>query len=336
MFRFRQIFTGLLFIISFTVFSQDSIHVPDLSSGAKQIILNPDYNHNRWKTLPEDIIYKFAAFTSSFDSNDPTNPGGKNVALGIPEWVSFEIHKSNDKPKCGKRPNPWYTDKALNKIGIAPKDDTYKVSGTKDLNVVSGDFRFVRGHLCPYDAGNRISCDAAANTCIILNAVPQLQWQNNEIWKRLEEKTFELADKYNKVWVITGPVFFANEPSVWLGQKDEIRAAVPDALFKIIIREANTETGIESASFVIPNIIPKSKKLYEYVTSIEKIESLTRLSFLNAITSNNELKKEKLKNSYPPRPSNYSSLSKTERDKVREKLKKEFHEKNKIFLNNWF
>ena len=69
-------------------------------------------------------------------------------------------------------------------------------------------------------------CDASWNTCIMINTVPQLQWQNNLIWKGLEKNCTDWADKHNKVWVICGPVFFNKNPSVWLGQQNEKRVAV--------------------------------------------------------------------------------------------------------------
>ncbi len=48
----------------------------------------------------------------------------------------------------------------------------------------------------------------------MLNACPQLQWQNNGIWKKLEELCLDWADKYNAVWVICGPIFFGREPAM--------------------------------------------------------------------------------------------------------------------------
>lgn len=242
----------------------------------KPIILDSTYNHTKWGIQPTDLVYRFAAYTTSFDSND----GGE--IWGIPEWVAFEVKKKTliEVPPYN-RPK-WMTVDSLSLQNKAPNDDTYAVSGTRELKEVSGTARYIRGHMCPKDAADRISMFAGYNTHTILNAVPQLQWQNNGIWKALESQSTDWADEYNQIWVICGPVFFDKTPAVWLGQKGEVPAAVPDAIFKIIIRQENTE--IETLSFIIPNIIEDKKaKYFEYLTSMGRVEDLTGLTFLTNV-----------------------------------------------------
>jgi hypothetical protein len=88
---------------------------------------------------------------------------------------------------------------------------------------------------------------------------------------------------YQSIWVVAGPVYFAKDPAVWLGQSEEVKAAVPDATYRIVIREnAESETGVETLAFIFPNIIPKSKKdIAEFLTSIEDVEHVTGLTFGN-------------------------------------------------------
>ena len=250
----------------------------------KEIKIDSTYEHTKWGIGPTDLIYNFAAYTTSFDSDDDNNNDGIGDVWGIPEWVAFEIKKDTGQntPKYN-RPT-WMTDDSLNEQGKAPNDATYAVSGVRDLKEVSSDSRYVRGHMCPKNTADRISMEAGYNTHTILNAVPQLQWQNNGIWKSLESKSTDWANKYGRVWVFCGPVFFNKTPAVWLGQNSEVKAAVPDALFKIVIRETNN--GIESLAFVIPNIIPKkNKNLKKYLTSVSRIEDLTGLTFLTNLNA---------------------------------------------------
>ena len=174
----------------------------------------------------------------------------------------------------------WMTDTELFEAGIAPDDDSYSVPGTNSMREVKTDYRFVRGHMCPKDTAERISGDAAYNTHMLLNAVPQLQWQNNGIWKEIEELSTDWADKFERIWVICGPVFFDKNPEMWLGQGEELKVAIPDALFKIVIRE-DAQDGVKTISFLIPNIVPKVKdSICEYVSTIDRIEELTGLNFL--------------------------------------------------------
>lgn len=278
----------LLLVSSINLYSQTAP-----GRGYETITLHPGYDHTKWGIEPSDLVYYFAAYTTSFDGTDDNNSDGKDDVWGIPEWVAYEVkEEKNDGVDKYSRPK-WLTDDELNKKGIVPNDATYAVSGTRKLKEVSGDYRYVRGHMCPKNAADRISMEAGYNTHTVLNAVPQLQWQNNGIWKSLEEQVTDWADKYGSVWVVCGPVFFGKTPAIWLGQETEVKAAIPDAIFKIIIRE--TEHGIETLAFIFPNVIPKSKKDYsEYITSIRRVEDLTSLSFLTSLDEDNRiLEKEK-------------------------------------------
>lgn len=253
-----------------------------LFAGPAPILLDYSYEHDRWITLPRDIQLDFAAYTVSFDSEDDNNGDGTPDIWGIPEWVSFEIKELITDHPLSSRPK-WMTDTNLFAMGIAPNDESYSVQGTNNMREVKTDYRFVRGHMCPKDTAERISRDAAYNTHILINAVPQLQWQNNGVWKEIEQLSTEWADKYKRIWVICGPVFFNRTPAVWLGQNDEMKVAVPDALFKIVIREDDMDI-VKTISFLIPNIVPKEKKnLNEFITTVDRIEELTDLDFLTAL-----------------------------------------------------
>jgi len=245
----------------------------------KPIIIDSTYNHTKWGIEPTDLLYNFAAYTTSFDSNDT------GEIWGIPEWVAFEIKKKTTPDIPGYTRPKWMTVASLSEQNKAPNDDTYAVSGTRELKEVSGTARFVRGHMCPKSTADRISMFAGYNTHTVINAVPQLQWQNNGIWKALESESTKWADKHGQVWVICGPVFFNKAPALWLGQRAEVPAAVPDAIFKIIIRQENTE--IETLSFIIPNIIADKKADFsEYLTSMERVEDLTGLTFMTNLNTN--------------------------------------------------
>jgi DNA/RNA endonuclease G (NUC1) len=246
------------------------------------IVLDDRYEHDKWGTEPRDLMFFFEAYTVSFDGADDNNGDGRADLWGVPEWVSYEIKAFAGDYPLADRPR-WMTDPELYAAGIAPGDASYGVSGTGRLGEVKTDYRFVRGHLCPKDTAERISRDAAYNTHTLLNAVPQLQWQNNGIWKNLETLCTGWADSWGRIWVICGPVFFNRTPSLWLGQDDEMRVAVPDALFKIVIREDPAET-LKTLAFLIPNILPReNRNPADFITSLTRIEDLTGLSFLTPL-----------------------------------------------------
>ena len=258
-----------------------------LTGAPRPVILDSAYDHDRWQTRPVDQGFNFAAYTGSFDSEDDNNGDGETDLWGVPEWVAYEVKRAAEEHNLANRPS-WMTDEDMYERGIAPDDDSYRVSGTRELKEVKTDYRFVRGHLCPKGTAERISEDAAYNTHILLNAVPQLQWQNNGIWKDLEQRCDSWADLYGRLWVVCGPVFFNKTPSLWLGQDKEFRVAVPDALFKIVIRE-DPEHAVELLTFLIPNILPKSKDdPFEYLTTIDRLEELTDLDFLTLLSEDQQ------------------------------------------------
>ncbi|MBI9104501.1 MAG: DNA/RNA non-specific endonuclease [Spirochaetales bacterium] len=253
-----------------------------VAGAPRPVVFDSSYEHDKWETKPVDHRFEFAAYTGSFDTDDDNNGDGVGDIWGIPEWVSYEIKALEEDYPLASRPG-WMTDEVLFSQGLAPDDDTYRVSGTRTLAEVKTNYRFVRGHMCPKDAAERISADAAYNTHTMLNAVPQLQSQNNGIWKELEQHCTDWADEYNRIWVICGPVFFAKTPSMWLGQDDEFRAAIPDALFKIVARQEN-DNSLTTIAFVIPNILTTTEtELADYITTIDRLESLTGLDFFTAV-----------------------------------------------------
>ena len=255
------------------------------SARYKPIVLNPSYEHTKWQTSPSDLAFEFAAFTSSFDSDDDNDGDGQGESWGIPEWVAYEIKRVENLPSGGGRPSSWMTVPELHEEGIAPDDDTYHVAGTAQMREVKTNYRFVRGHLCMKLIVRRVSLDAEYNTHTVLNAVPQLQWQNEGVWNGLEMQTIEWAQKYERIWVATGPVFFGKSPALWLGQKGEVQAAVPDALYKIVIREIDGRP--KAIAFLFPNIQPSDiddEDFAQFLTSVDRIEELTGLDFMSNAT----------------------------------------------------
>jgi endonuclease G len=251
-----------------------------------------DYAHTKWGIEPENLVYRFAAFTVSFDGLDDNDGDGDPDAWRIPEWVAYEIKGGAEMHSADGTP-AWVTENFLYRLGIAPEVGTYEVRGTSAMRVVRADYRFVPGQLCPANVGARISGDAANETYTLLNAVPQLQWVRDGIWKSLEDDILEWADRFGRVWVVCGPVFFEKSPALWLGQDDEEQAAVPDALFKIILREAGTD--VKSLAFLIPNILPTTEEDYwVYLTIIDQIEELTGIDFLTALPESEQMEMEQV------------------------------------------
>ncbi len=248
----------------------------------KANVLDPRYAHTKYGPKNGDIVRNFEAFTTSMDGKDDDNGDGAPDVWGVPEWVAYEIKRLADPPrKAPKRPSPWITDTALYRDRIAPNDDSYRNSG------------YDRGHMCQKLIAYRLGEDADWNTHTVLNAAPQLHEFNDGIWGDLEERAADWADRYGQVWVICGPIFTNKKPSKWIGDEGEVRVAVPDAFFKIVVRKR--ESSIEVLAFLYPHKNLGSKGPFDhrpYIVSVDTVEARTGLDFLDRLPDAEETKME--------------------------------------------
>jgi len=270
----------LLVLLSFSI---------SIVAKQKPIILDPSYQHDKWNTLPKDQIKYFRAFTSSLDSKDDDNKDGQSEARGTPEWVSYEIRKFDGECiPTSKRPK-WEAEKKYVTNGTAPKDNSYKYS--KEWRKLHPDF-YVRGHLQMKMIAARLGENAEANTHTFLNAVPQRSKFNGGIWLDLEYITAAWAQRYGKIWVMTGPIYIDNDPSGYIGEENEFKVAIPDALFKIIVKETENSNSPDVLAFIYPQIAAgyntKNYQHERYLTSVDEIEQLTGLNFFTDLSETSQ------------------------------------------------
>jgi DNA/RNA endonuclease G (NUC1) len=130
------------------------------------------------------------------------------------------------------------------------------------------------------------------NTHTVLNACPQLQKLNGGSWLALEFKTGKWAGQYDKVWIICGPVVRDQKPTEWIGDPGEIKVAVPDAFYKIVVRESGSTLELLAFLFPKDDEAGRKAKLERYLTSVDNIEQLTGLDFLTSLDDSIEEKLE--------------------------------------------
>ena len=267
---------------------------PAHAAGKKPCEPPGDYNHTRFVLDPEldkdpngDILREFCGFTVSFDSKDDDDGDGKWDVLRVPHWVAQEVRgwepAGNDREggawcldTLEERPE-WFTDPGLFASGVAPNDDSYRSSG------------FDRGHMATGLLVERLAQDkkhrhAAYNTHTVLNAVPQRPKFNRCIWKNLEYLTGAWAQEYGKIWIIQGPVFYPYQPAARIGEEGERKVAVPDAVFKIVVRDK----PMRVLAFLYPQLGPeyflscsddRDYRHERFLTTVNEIEMLTGLDF---------------------------------------------------------
>ena len=138
----------------------------------------------------------------------------------------------------------------------------------------------------------RLGANADWNTHTVLNAVPQRKDFNSGIWLDLEKKTAEWADAYGAVWIVTGPIIEEKTPSDWLGEEGEMKIAIPDALFKIVIKESQNPNRPDVLAFIYPqegeNYRSGPFDHTEYLISVNGVEARTGLNFLTSLPDQDE------------------------------------------------
>lgn len=243
-----------------------------------------DYHHARFapicnhNILTGDFLHEDTGYVSCFDGPDDDDGDGVEDDLGIPHWVAQEIHKHQMASESGKRPSKWFLPPELKKAHFAPTDDSYRYEVRPEANW------YDRGHLAQKYLVERLGQDAAWNTHDLVNAVPQRHDFNAGIWLDLECRTGAWANHFGAVWVIAGPLFLTGRARVagWIGEQNEMPVAIPDALFKIVVRE---EDGVlQTLAFIYPQQDPtyEQRKTWnheQWLVSVNRIEDLTGLSF---------------------------------------------------------
>ena len=144
---------------------------------------------------------------------------------------------------------------------------------------------FDRGHMAPKFLVERLGLEAGKFSHNIANAVPQRHAFNANIWYEMECRTDAWANAYGKIWVIAGPIFDSGARR-WLKSNvpSAVKVAIPDRLFKIIIREP-TSGSFEALAFIYPQSDASFSDgppwdQTQWLASVSQIEKLTGQEFL--------------------------------------------------------
>jgi len=161
--------------------------------------------------------------------------------------------------------------------------------------VMDNDFNYAattmtRGHQVPMsNLGTRYGQQAADDTCYMSNIAPQVDTHNNNIWNSFEQMvdgpTSSLAMTFGRTWIYTGPTFDAT-PTRITGVDSTASIAIPSGFYKIIVRE--TAPGVPRALAILTphQPTPATANLWQYVTSIARIETLAKLDFFPSLPGN--------------------------------------------------
>jgi endonuclease G, mitochondrial len=171
------------------------------------------------------------------------------------EWVAYELKKDYVVNNDFKR--PYFIEDP--KVSTQSADwRNYKNSG------------YDKGHLCPA-ADMEFDLEAFNDTFYTSNISPQNHDFNSGIWNRLEQKMRFWAVKNNGLIIVTGGVLKGSSKTIGIE-----KVIVPPSFYKIALSHSNG--SYKMIAFLIPNE-KSSKPIYDYVVSVDKIESLTGIDF---------------------------------------------------------
>jgi endonuclease G len=134
---------------------------------------------------------------------------------------------------------------------------------------------FDGGHQARDATIRKFGPEAQRETYSLANITPQHSQLNEGLWQDIEAAIRAWSSPERPVWVVTGPVFFADLETTWVGPD---RVAVPDAYYAVIARGRRPYV----LSFLVPNLAegPWHTSLKPFLASVDSVEKLTGLDFL--------------------------------------------------------
>lgn len=190
-----------------------------------------------------------------------------NEATEQASWVGYMLTRdrvNGQHPRRGK----FRSDAAV-ATGSADYFD-YKNSG------------FSRGHLAP--AGD-MKWDPVAmdESFLFSNMSPQEESFNNGLWNHIENKVRAWANRFDTLFVFTGPVFTPDD-TLAIGNN---RVGVPSAYYKVVFCPAMGK----AIALIVPHRQAKAP-WHSFATTVDAVEAATGIDFLHGITNEEAIERD--------------------------------------------
>lgn len=231
--------------------------------------------------LPSQILKRFI-YTSSY-----------NHETRCPNWVAWVLTRELLQGEIDKR--IWYDENGY-AIGINGFNPGF-VKGTYILDNEAEDPRpefddwdsmpsgMSHGHMCPA-ADCKISKVAMNQSFLLTNLCVQAEKLNTGSWNKLEMSCRDWANKYGRLYIVTGPIFNDNKVTKRMGN-----IAIPDSFYKVILC---MEDDPKAIGFVFHNNDGPHNRA-KSVCSVDSVEILTGIDFFPQLPNDIE---EKIESQY--------------------------------------
>ena len=193
-----------------------------------------------------------------------------NEKYEVPNWVAYRLTEESLKAKNVPRAKRFKSDQEVDRHSAKHSDYTH-----------SG---YTRGHMAP--AGDMAFNQTAMQESFYMsNMTPQIRQLNNGIWRELEENVRDWAYDNDEIYVVSGPLFYNDNPKR-IGKN---KVAVPDAFFKAILDNEGSKK--KSIGFIIPHA-KSDKHIREYAISVDELEEKTGLDMFAQVIQDEALEAE--------------------------------------------
>ncbi|MET2946507.1 DNA/RNA non-specific endonuclease [Vibrio owensii] len=179
---------------------------------------------------------------------------GYNYDTKNADWVAYHV-TAESVNITNKRSNSFKEDTEMPDYARSTLAD-YKGSG------------YDRGHLAP-SATMDFTRESMKQSFLMSNMSPQLPGFNRVGWRVLEEHVRDLANEYNELYVVTGPIYEGDEGTIGNG------VVIPSAFYKVILDPSFDE----AIAFIVPHRDVSSSELANFITTIDEVERQTGLDF---------------------------------------------------------
>lgn len=180
-----------------------------------------------------------------------------NPSWRIPNWVAYCLTAEELVGDEG-RTDKFLPDPMVEGDPVVTKD--YSGSG------------YDRGHMAPA-ADMKWSAEAMRESFYMTNMCPQHHSNNAGDWKDLEELGRDLAAKYGRIYICSGPIVM--DTTVTIGTVRKI--VVPSQFYKVFLRQKSD--GSWTAIGFVENNAPANQPLMTYMRSVDEVEALTGIDF---------------------------------------------------------
>ena len=230
------------------------------------IIAPKNYEVPRYRTNqpPEQILNRFS-YTTSYNKTTKT-----------PNWVGWVLTADHTDGEYARKGHSFI------------EDSDVSLPRALYTDIRESECGYQRGHMCP--AGdNKWSYKAQKEAFLMTNICPQNGNLNQHDWKYLEGACRNWANKYGKIYIVAGPIFYSKNYTT-VGENN---VAVPDAFFKVILRLGVNSHDAKTIGFIYENK-PGHHNMDYYTHSVDDIEQITGLDFFYQLDDNIENKIENI------------------------------------------